>query len=55
MAVHLLGADLDFQVMAFRTNHRSMQRAVEVFLGIGDVVVKLARYVVPEAVDMTEG
>ncbi|RMO84044.1 hypothetical protein ALQ33_05543 [Pseudomonas syringae pv. philadelphi] len=39
--VHGVGADLHFQHLAFRPDDGGMQRAIAVFLGVGDVVVEL--------------
>jgi len=52
--VHGVGADLHFQHLALGADHRGVQRAVAVFLGVGDVVVKLLGNVPPQGVDNTE-
>src|SRR5262245_38818951 len=43
LAVHRLGADLHLERLPGRTDHRGMQRLVEVVLRARDVVVELAR------------
>ena len=50
LLVHLVGPDLDLEVAAPGADHRGVQRAVEVGLGLGDVVVELARDGLPQAV-----
>ena len=52
--VHGVGADLHFQHLALGADHRSVQRAIAVFLGVGDVVVELLGDVPPQGVDDTE-
>jgi hypothetical protein len=49
--VHGVGADLHFQHLALRADHRRVQRAVAVLLGVGDVVVELLGDVPPQGVD----
>jgi len=49
--VHGVSADLHFQHLALGADHRSVQRAVAVFLGVGDVVVELLGDVPPQGVD----
>jgi hypothetical protein len=49
--VHGVGADLHFQHLALGADHRRVQRAVAVFLGVGDVVVELLGDVPPQGVD----
>ncbi len=48
--VHGMGADLHFQHLAVGADHRGVQRAVAVLLGVGDVVVELLGNVPPEGV-----
>ncbi|KPZ18253.1 Uncharacterized protein ALO56_05246 [Pseudomonas viridiflava] len=48
--VHRMRTDLDFQHLAFRPDDRSVQRAVAVFLGVGDVVVEFLGNVPPQGV-----
>ncbi|VTS20737.1 Uncharacterised protein [Streptococcus dysgalactiae subsp. equisimilis] len=43
-----MGADLYFQHLALRPDHRGMQRAVAVFFGVGDVVVEFLGNVPPQ-------
>ncbi len=52
--VHGLGADLHFQHLALRPEHRGVQRAVAVLLGVGDVVVELLGNVSPQGVHDTQ-
>ena len=52
--VHGMGADLHFQDLAFRTDHRRVQRAVTVLFRVGDVVVELFRNMPPQGVDDAE-
>ncbi|MNQ60539.1 hypothetical protein D3C85_748220 [compost metagenome] len=53
--MHGVGADLHLQHLAVRADHRGVQRAVAVLLGVGDVVVELLGDVPPEGVHDTEG
>ena len=50
LLVHRLGADLHLQHLALRADHRGVQRAVAVFLGVGDVVVEFLGDVPPQGV-----
>src|SRR5690606_27931464 len=52
--VHLVGADLHFQRAPARADHRGVQAAVVVALGLGDVVVELAGNRRPELVRHAE-
>ena len=52
--VHGVGADLHFQHLAFRADYRRVQRAVAVFLGVGDIVVEFLGDVPPQRVDDTQ-
>ncbi|MNB92216.1 hypothetical protein D3C75_393160 [compost metagenome] len=52
--MHRMGADLHFQHLALGPDHRRVQRAIAVFLGVGDVVVELFRDVPPQGVDDAE-
>jgi hypothetical protein len=52
--VHLARADLHFERLALRADHRGVQRAVVVALGLGDVVVELARDRRPQVVHHAE-
>ena len=52
--VHLVGADLHLERLALGADHRRVQRAVVVGLGLGDVVVELARQRRPQVVDDAE-
>ena len=49
--VHGVGADLHFQHLALRADHRGVQRAVAVLFRVGDVVVEFFRDVPPQGVD----
>ena len=49
--VHGMGANLHFQDLAFRPDHGSMQRAVAVLLGVGDIVVEFLRDMPPQGMD----
>ena len=49
--MHGLGTDLYFQHLALGADHRRMQRAIAVFLGVGNVVVELVGNVPPKAVN----
>ena len=51
LVVHGKSADLNLQHLVFRPEYRRMQRLVAVFLGVGNVVVKLVGNVVPAGVD----
>ena len=53
--VQLVGLDLYFQGVAAIAYNGGMQRLVHVFLGVGNVVVELARDGVPQLVDNTQG
>ena len=55
LLVHLAGADLYFQHLALGAHHGRVQGAVTVLLGIGDIVVKLIRDVVPQPVHQAQG
>ncbi len=46
--VHGVGADLHFQHLAFGPDDGGMQRAIAVFLGVGDVVVELLGNMPPQ-------
>ncbi len=46
--VHGVGANLHLQHLALRADHRGVQRAIAVLLGVGDVVVELLRNVPPQ-------
>jgi len=48
--MHLPGPNLHFDALVAWTDHGGMDRAVEVAFGCGDVVVKLAGYVMPQTV-----
>ena len=48
LRMHLERADLYFEGLAFRTDHRRMQRTVVVALGPGDVIVELVRHRRPQ-------
>ena len=52
--VHGLGADLHLQHLAFRPEHGGVQRAVAVFLGVGDVVVEFLGDVPPQCMHDTQ-
>ncbi len=52
--MHGVGADLHFQHLAFRPDHGSVQRAIAVFLGVGDVIVELFGNMPPQGVDDTQ-
>ncbi len=49
--VHGVGADLHFQHFALGADHGGVQRAIAVFLGVGDVVVELLGNVPPQRMD----
>src|SRR5690606_24553537 len=55
LLVHGVGADLHFQHLALRADHRGVQRAVAVLLGVGDVVVELLGNVPPQGVHDAQG
>ncbi|RMS15574.1 hypothetical protein ALP72_05645 [Pseudomonas coronafaciens pv. coronafaciens] len=46
--VHGVGADLHLQHLAFRADDRGVQRAIAIFLGVGDVIVELLRNMPPQ-------
>ena len=52
--MHLERADLHFERLVFRPDHRGVQRAVVVGLGLRDVVVELARKRRPHVMDDAE-
>jgi hypothetical protein len=52
--VHLERADLHFERLALRADHRRVQRAVVFALGFGDVVVELAGQRRPQVMDDAE-
>ena len=52
--VHLVRADLDFDGLAFRPDHRGVQRAIVVRLRLRDVVVELPRHRRPQVVHDAE-
>ncbi|RMR10054.1 hypothetical protein ALP92_103717 [Pseudomonas syringae pv. primulae] len=52
--VHGVGADLHFQHLAFRPDDGGVQRAVAVFLGVGDIVVELLGNMPPQRVHDTQ-
>jgi hypothetical protein len=52
--VHLLGADLDLERAPAGPDDRGVQRLISVGLGLGDIVVELARDRRPQAVDNAE-
>ena len=54
MPVHLVRADLHFERLAFRTDHRGVQRLVLVAFRARDVVVKLTGDVRPQRVHDTK-
>ncbi len=54
MLVHVARADLDLERRRARPDHGRVQRAVEVVLGRGDVIVEFARNVGPAAVHDAE-
>ena len=53
--VHGVGANLHLQHLALRAEHGGVQRAVAIFLGVGDVVVELLGNVPPQGVHDTQG
>ena len=53
-AVHLLGADLHFELMAAVAHHRGVQRLVAVGAGNGDEVLDAAGHRPPQRVDEAE-
>ena len=53
--VHIEGADLDFHAFVFRADDDGVQTFIAVAFRVGDIVVKLARNRLPEAVDNTQG
>lgn len=52
--MHAVGADLHLQHLALGADHCGVQRAVAVFLGVGDVVVELFGDVPPQRVHDTQ-
>ncbi|MCG3171424.1 MAG: hypothetical protein CALGDGBN_03036 [Pseudomonadales bacterium] len=52
--MHVAGADLHLEHLAAVTDHRGVQRAVAVVLGVRDVVVEFAGQVAPESVHHAE-
>ncbi len=48
--VHAVGTDLHFQHLALGADHRGVQRAIAVLLGVGDVVVELLGDMPPQGV-----
>ena len=52
--MHGIGADLHLQHLAIRADHRGVQGAVAVFLGVGDVVVELLGNVPPQGMHDAE-
>src|ERR1039457_3585697 len=54
-AVHFLGADLHFEVLAVRPHHGGMQRLVEIGAGDGDEVLDAAGNGPPLVVDHAQG
>src|SRR5690606_30544034 len=54
LGMHVEGADLHFERLAFGADHGGVQRAVVVVLGPGDVVVELAGQRRPQRVDDAE-
>lgn len=52
--MHAMGADLHLQHLALGADHCGVQRAVAVFLGVGDVVVELFGDVPPQRVHDTQ-
>ncbi|RMQ54470.1 hypothetical protein ALQ01_05585 [Pseudomonas savastanoi pv. glycinea] len=48
--MHGVGADLHFQHLAFRPDNGGVQRAIAVFLGVGDVIVELFGNMPPQGV-----
>ena len=54
LVVHLARADLHLDGLAFGAQHRGVDRAVEIVLGRGDVVVELAGNVRPAPVHQAE-
>ena len=54
VSVHLECSNLNFDSLALGSDNGRVQRLVVVFLGIGDVIVKFARYIRPQIVHDTE-
>ncbi len=48
--VHALGTDLHLEHLALGADYRGVQRAVAIFLRVGDIIVKLVGNVTPQAV-----
>ena len=53
--MHIMGANLDFDGLTLGADHRGVQGAVVIVLGVCDVVVELARQVRPEIVHRAKG
>ena len=53
--IHLVGTDLDLGWLTIGTNHRRVQRLVEVGFGHGDIVFKPPRHRLPHGVDDSQG
>ncbi len=53
-SVHLLGADLYFERLAFRTDYRGVQRLIKIVARRGNPVLESARHRLPGVVDYTE-
>ena len=49
--MYFVGTDLHFDALAVGTDHRGVERLIQVRLGQGDVVLKPARDRLPMAVD----
>src|SRR5690606_18869555 len=54
LLVHIEGAYLHFEHLAFGADHRRVQRAIAVVLRIGDVVVEFIRHIAPQAMHDAE-
>ncbi len=54
LLVHGVGADLHLQHLALGADHRGMQRAIAILLGVGDVIVEFLGNVPPQGVHDTQ-
>ena len=52
--MHGVGADLHLQHLALGADHRGMQRAIAILLGVGDVIVEFLGNVPPQGVHDTQ-
>ena len=53
--VQIIGFDLHLQGIASVAYHRGMQGLVQIFLGVGDVIIELAGDGMPELMDNAQG